>query len=714
MIRYLIILSFILPTYIFGQTTLCPGSVINKSSTASNKSWKLFVSKGQGWEEKIFNKNISITYDQLLTFYSSYLVNGKLSVRVMEFEEKWSGNILCLTCGAWFQISSTEEIYLLRTDTRSLSLNSNDMCQFEVFDFPDRINIIEEGVYTIYQGGTNSPIPNSSQIIDLINDENVNPGSFDLSFEYEHQGCTYTKRVNNLTLFSNPVASFTSAIIDTIDQGDIINITSNIDDGGGTLQSSSGTIFINNNNVLFDGNFADTGWNTFCLTTNTNGCESEEICDSIYVRYIPGVPEGAIIYNPTKGDSIWIETIGKYVSNGFTYVNAKKMLIPLPTYVCRGQTERWLILNADTGNANPADDVTYEWYLIDSNTQTLIHTGPDFSKTFNEANDDSVRVAVLPKNSIGEYGLKTELIVYIKDKPKLIVVDSVCYDENDTVIISDQQPSYFYYPSLMDSNLIDSSYSRKIYINGDSLIGNNIILTNPNQTKLNKVVVKSTYTVPHSRIDTSLLVVTFPSLDTLKWTIENSCQCDFYDTLTYIQKPIASWSFDYIFPQDSIVQHGDLMRFINNSQYASSYYWDFHDGNYTTLVNGSNYVYAGGWHDVTLTANDQYGCSDDTSVFNAYFSASLVDIQEENIFSNIKVYPNPVIDYTTLEFESNTNEIIEVSIINIEGKRLDGFRKSILPGKNRVTLELQGISKGNYTIEIFNGKGKSSIPFIKL
>lgn len=74
--------------------------------------------------------------------------------------------------------------------------------------------------------------------------------------------------------------------------------------------------------------------------------------------------------------------------------------------------------------------------------------------------------------------------------------------------------------------------------------------------------------------------------------------------------------------------------------------------------------------------------------------------------SNIKIYPNPVVDVLNIETESNQNSI---KILNITGEIIDSYTIN----NKKISIITNHLSKGIYIVEIENEKGKTISKFIK-
>ncbi|MBR77725.1 MAG: hypothetical protein CMD36_07440 [Flavobacteriales bacterium] len=107
-----------------------------------------------------------------------------------------------------------------------------------------------------------------------------------------------------------------------------------------------------------------------------------------------------------------------------------------------------------------------------------------------------------------------------------------------------------------------------------------------------------------------------------------------------------------------------------------------------------------GWFSVYV--EDANGCISNIDSFYVDLptSLSVEDIKELNI------YPNPTSDYINVEFTSQNSSDYIIRIISSNGN--DVYMKEInnLSGNYKTNIDLSRFSKGNYLIEISNGKDK--------
>lgn len=141
--------------------------------------------------------------------------------------------------------------------------------------------------------------------------------------------------------------------------------------------------------------------------------------------------------------------------------------------------------------------------------------------------------------------------------------------------------------------------------------------------------------------------------------------------------------------------NGNTVTFTNNSTGATSYSWDFGDGNNSTIANPV-YTYAtGGNFTVTLIATS--GSCADTLVINL----TAVSIQEIASIESMLLYPNPATDEAILNVVLTESKDFSIELIDLSGKLI--FNQSIsgaYAGENRVRIPVSEIENGVYFVRI--------------
>jgi PKD repeat protein len=140
--------------------------------------------------------------------------------------------------------------------------------------------------------------------------------------------------------------------------------------------------------------------------------------------------------------------------------------------------------------------------------------------------------------------------------------------------------------------------------------------------------------------------------------------------------------------------------FINLSQNADDYLWDFGDGNTSTEENPIHIYDESGEFTITLTASNE--CGSDSYTQTVLFT-STKDIQ---FYNSILLYPNPA--SSNLFIENNSDTGINYKLSNTLGNTmLKGVLKS---GLNQ--LDISNLTAGHYTVKVFDGKSDKAIRFL--
>jgi len=144
---------------------------------------------------------------------------------------------------------------------------------------------------------------------------------------------------------------------------------------------------------------------------------------------------------------------------------------------------------------------------------------------------------------------------------------------------------------------------------------------------------------------------------------------------------------------------GVTVDFINTSEFATSYLWDFGDGEVSTQVSPQHVYDAPGEYTVELSAFNDCG---------SHVSSRLITVEEtgfnDDVCEEIKLFPNPAENFVTLEADNKFFNS-ELYIININGQIV--FNDVI--SKPDTRIDLSGFKKGMYIIQIFNNHKNTNI-----
>jgi PKD repeat protein len=145
-------------------------------------------------------------------------------------------------------------------------------------------------------------------------------------------------------------------------------------------------------------------------------------------------------------------------------------------------------------------------------------------------------------------------------------------------------------------------------------------------------------------------------------TVTNQFACTQSDTIDVVVNPLPVADFTYNINNQTIT-------FTNNSQYGTSYAWDFGDGNTSNAPSPTNtFPATGGTFIVQLTVINACG--------TATFSQT-VTVQPNSIYEydsngfEVDVFPNPAIDKVNINVTLETKTSLKVNIYDYTGKLIE-------------------------------------------
>lgn len=150
--------------------------------------------------------------------------------------------------------------------------------------------------------------------------------------------------------------------------------------------------------------------------------------------------------------------------------------------------------------------------------------------------------------------------------------------------------------------------------------------------------------------------------------------------------PIANFSF--VPPINSVV------TFKNLSKNATSYEWNFGDGNTSTETNPTHTYPMCGNYTVTLSAN--YCTYSNTMSQSVQLNTD--GTENYQMQNNIILYPNPISNELMIEMEGN-NKIVNFEILTAIGQVI--FKGNFI---DKTTVQTNNFTPGMYLVKIENGK----------
>jgi PKD repeat protein len=164
--------------------------------------------------------------------------------------------------------------------------------------------------------------------------------------------------------------------------------------------------------------------------------------------------------------------------------------------------------------------------------------------------------------------------------------------------------------------------------------------------------------------------------------------CEDNEETTVSLSPLAK-------PRFSIATYKDSVVVTNQSVDATSYMWDFGDGNTSANEDDYNIYDTSGNYTITLTATNNCG-SRDSSFTISVTVPTPGSIGEVDVWNSVKLYPNPtsnVVNFSVGHKESGT---LELNLTDVTGKTiwLESFVKSGFEVEGQV--DLTELPKGVY------------------
>jgi len=173
--------------------------------------------------------------------------------------------------------------------------------------------------------------------------------------------------------------------------------------------------------------------------------------------------------------------------------------------------------------------------------------------------------------------------------------------------------------------------------------------------------------------------------------IENECgTSQFCDSLNYC--PLATSYFQYS-------ASGDTVNFINLSNDANSWYWDFGDGYGSNVENPFHYYNEPGVYVVCLIAENECGTDEFCDTLNL---TGINDLGEDEL--NITMFPNPSHGKLNLRIAGNRTEIDLVKIYDITGKEVYE-----IDGPLHAAIDIGSLKVGIYLVRIFSDERVSTM-----
>ncbi len=168
----------------------------------------------------------------------------------------------------------------------------------------------------------------------------------------------------------------------------------------------------------------------------------------------------------------------------------------------------------------------------------------------------------------------------------------------------------------------------------------------------------------------------------------------------------------YELPNPSFTQNRDYLSliFTNNTQDATSYLWDFGDGQTSTDFEPTHLYVQPGNYTVRLTAFNLCG-QRSTDELIGVDPVSSGKIQNP---SGLSIYPNPNSGRFNVDFKTDNLQDVKLQVMDIQGRVIQTEQLGEVTGNYVHPVELNGIASGVYLVKITAGSHVISVERITI
>ena len=149
----------------------------------------------------------------------------------------------------------------------------------------------------------------------------------------------------------------------------------------------------------------------------------------------------------------------------------------------------------------------------------------------------------------------------------------------------------------------------------------------------------------------------------------------------------------------------NVVTFTNTSSGASTYHWDFGDGD-TSIASSPVHDYPASpcSNDIELIATDANGCSSTLQMTIDVCSVGI--FSTPSVLNSITVYPNPAKDDVTVLLNSSITSNVILTLKDVTGRiMIDAVPIHLHAGENSYKLDLPQLGAGVYLIQVSNETG---------
>ena len=147
----------------------------------------------------------------------------------------------------------------------------------------------------------------------------------------------------------------------------------------------------------------------------------------------------------------------------------------------------------------------------------------------------------------------------------------------------------------------------------------------------------------------------------------------------------------------------------NNDTSAEEYYWEFGDGQTSSLREGSYQYSSAGTYEIRHTARNICGETSYENTLEIEFPGQF----GEDIIESMELYPNPTAGNLTIELTAFVNQDFEIQIINDIGKEILSIKQEKIGGKRLFAIDVKDLPLGTYHVWVKAAEFLTNETFVK-
>lgn len=176
-----------------------------------------------------------------------------------------------------------------------------------------------------------------------------------------------------------------------------------------------------------------------------------------------------------------------------------------------------------------------------------------------------------------------------------------------------------------------------------------------------------------------------PTLEMIHYGYEGNCVDDSIETVVVLDTAIANFNYNH--------SGGGNYQFSNLSNNANTYYWDFGDGDTSSLQNPSHVYTTSNNYNVCLTVTGSNGCNSNTFCDLVTFVTNVKGFSDTHKF---KIYPIPSNKFFIVQVPKEYKQGI-VLLTDIVGKTVGSFA---VDNQEEVKILTNEINSGVYFVSV--------------